>query len=68
MADNKKRSFPIVAWKKYNDDIEKAVSEYIDDNWQQLDLQSHRVKNPNEAYLENCRFHRIIPYEAPGDI
>ena len=68
MADNKKRSFSSVAWRQHSDDIEKAVSKYIDENWQQLDLQAHRVKNPDEAYLEDCRFHRLIPYDVPGDM
>ena len=68
MADNKQCSFFAVVKNKYSDDIEKAVSHYIDDNWQQLDLQSSHVKAPDEAYLGNLHFHRLIPYEAPGDI
>lgn len=68
MADNKKRSFSSVVWKQYSDDIEKAVSVYVDENWQQLDLHAHRVQNPDEAYLDDLRFHRLISYDAPGDI
>ena len=63
-----KRSFQAVAWRKYSGDIEKAVSQYIDDNWQVLDLQSHRVKNPDEANLAHLSLHRIIAYDTPGDI
>jgi hypothetical protein len=66
--ENRKRSFSAVAWKKYHDDIHQAISAYIDDNWQRLDLQAHRVENPDETYLENLHFHRLIPYDAPGDI
>ena len=67
MAENKRRSFSTVVWKTYDDEIEKAVSAYIDDNWQQLDLQSHKVKNPDEAHLEDLRFQRLMPYNTPGD-
>jgi len=49
------------------DDIEKALSQYISDYFQQLDLHSHRVKNPDEAYLAQLCFHRLIPYDTPGD-
>ena len=63
-----KRSFQAVAWRKYSDEIEKAVSQYIDDNWQALDLQSHRVKNPDEANLAHLNLHRIIAYDTSDDI
>ena len=68
MSHNKQRSFFTVVKNKYSDDIEKAVSQYIDDNWQQLDLQSSHVKTPDEAYLGNLHFHRLIPYEVPWNM
>lgn len=67
MAKQRKREFASVVWKEYGDTIEKEVSAYIDDNWQQLDLQAFRVKSPTEAYLDDCRFQRLITYDIPGD-
>ena len=67
MVDKRKHSFSTVVWKKYSDNIEKAISAHIDDYWQQLDLHSYRVKNPDEAYLEELRFERLIAYDAPGN-
>jgi hypothetical protein len=67
LAENTRCSFSTAVRRKYEDDIEKAVSAYVEECFSRLDLQSHKVKNPDEAFLENLRFHRIIPYDAPNN-
>ena len=44
----KKRSFEITVWKQYSDEIEKAVSGYVEENIGNLDLRSRYVKSPDE--------------------
>ena len=63
----KKRSFEITVWKQYSDEIEKAVSGYIEENFGNLDLRSRYVKSPDEAYLSQLNLHRVIAYDTPGD-
>jgi hypothetical protein len=63
----KPRSFAGVVWDKYSDGIENAVSEYIAENFRGLELRSHTVQEPDEVYLSSLHFHRLIPYDAPGD-
>jgi hypothetical protein len=60
------RSFAAFVWKKYSDDIEYAVSQYLDKNFKSLDLHSRYVQAPDEVSLVQLNFHRLIPFDAPG--
>jgi len=64
----KNRDFFRVILKHHREEIEKAVTSFVDENFQHLDLHSHNVKKPNEAYAESVRFHRVIPYDTIEEI
>jgi hypothetical protein len=46
-----KRSFGAVVWKRFQDTIHNAVSEYVEENFENLGLRSYRIHNPTEAYF-----------------
>jgi DNA-binding Xre family transcriptional regulator len=61
------RSFTTAVWKRYSGDIEKAVSDYVDENYKRLGLRSRYVQEPDEAYLSQLNLHRVIAYDTPGE-
>ena len=67
MAEKERRDFSTVVWKQRHDDIYKAVSEHIELFFKQLDLHTSWVQNPDEAYLHQIYFQRLLPYDAPDD-
>jgi hypothetical protein len=63
----KKRSFEVVVWKHFSDAIEKAVSNYVEENFATLELSSYRVQVPDEAFLSHLSRHRVIVYDTQGN-
>jgi len=53
----------------YLSEIEKVVSDYVEENYAKMELEaeSRYVKRVDEAFVQNQRLHRVIPYDSLGD-
>lgn len=61
------RTFVSIVRKILFDEIEKAVSEYVEENFTKLELQSWRIKRVDEAFVQGTSLHRVIAYDSLDD-
>ena len=50
-------------------EIEKAVSDYVDENYAKMELEadSRNIRRVDEAFVQGQRLHRVIAYDSLGD-
>lgn len=61
------RSFRDVIENRFSNDVWSAVSEYISENPDRLDVRSYRVKEADEAELADVTVKRVDVHDAQGD-
>jgi len=65
----KTRNFKHIVKQAFLSEIEKMVADYVEENYDRLELESksQRIKRVDEAFVQNQRLHRIIPYDSLRD-
>jgi hypothetical protein len=61
------RSFKDVIESRYYDAVWNAVSEYLSENADRLDLRSHQVERADEIALSDLTIKHVDIYDTPGD-